>query len=132
MMVNALPLEIKPVKNHNIMLLLQLVLAPVNMVRGWGAGIGFSIAIGAGAGQTGQGEFAIAIGNQAGTLNQHSGTIILCGTGTGGLGLNSTQTNSFYVAPVRASSSSLDPWTGVLHIISQAAKFIPIQPKHLL
>ena len=57
-----------------------------------------AIAIGTNAGQTNQGAQAIAIGFGAGESNQDKDTIILNASGGP---LNSTQPNSFFVAPVR-------------------------------
>ena len=71
----------------------------------------FSIAIGPGAGENNQGPSAIAIGNNAGQTGQHSGTIIL--NAYSSESLNSTQVDSFYVRPVRGTSSTDDG--AVLH-----------------
>jgi hypothetical protein len=56
------------------------------------------IAIGNGAGNASQGANTIAIGQFAGITNQHTSSIILNATGSQ---LNSANTSSFYVKPVR-------------------------------
>ena len=68
----------------------------------------YSIAIGKQAGYTGQGINSIAIGPGAGVTNQHDNTIILYANASlGGVSpsLNSKQSGSFYVAPIRSSAS---------------------------
>ena len=77
----------------------------------------YSVAIGYQAGCTGQGEYAVAIGNKAGALNQHNNTIIISGSQSE---VNSTQTNSFYVAPVRVLTQNIDQSDGGLqyHVAS--------------
>jgi hypothetical protein len=57
-----------------------------------------AVAIGRRAGATSQGTGAIAIGYQAGYTSQAANTIIINATGAS---LDSTQANSFYIAPVR-------------------------------
>ena len=57
-----------------------------------------SVAIGYIAGGSNQGTNAIAIGNSAGANNQSNNTIVL--DATGGM-VNTTTSNSFYVAPIR-------------------------------
>jgi len=57
----------------------------------------YATAIGFQAGEVGQGQYATAIGYQAGKTSQHNNTIILSGLTSE---LNSTQSNSFYVAPI--------------------------------
>ena len=62
-----------------------------------------SIAIGTGAGGVNQGNYAIAIGNYAGTSNQHTNSIILNARSSV---LNTSSSNSFYVAPIRNASGT--------------------------
>ena len=59
-----------------------------------------AIAIGYAAGGLSQGNYAVAIGYDAGSSNQPANTIILNASGSGVNGVAS-QTNSFYVAPIR-------------------------------
>jgi hypothetical protein len=63
-----------------------------------------AIAIGYQAGATSQGNYAIAIGANAGYSNQPANTIILNATSSNLNGVSS-QTSSFYVAPVRTDNS---------------------------
>jgi hypothetical protein len=78
---------------------------------GHGAGLNSqnacAIAIGMDAGQSGQGLSSIAIGAGAGASGQHPNTIILSARATTGStpALNSQQSDSFYVAPIRSSTS---------------------------
>jgi hypothetical protein len=67
----------------------------------------YTVAIGSGAGTTGQGDYSIAIGRAAGsggTNHQAANTIILNASGGEFDGINS-QTNSFYVTPIRNDTS---------------------------
>lgn len=73
-----------------------------NQAGRFNQGVG-CVAIGDRAGDSGQGERAIAIGTEAGFLNQHTKTIILNATGSA---LNTTNTDSFYVAPIRSATNS--------------------------
>ena len=61
----------------------------------------YSVAIGYQAGKVLQGDNSIAIGNRAGETNQHNSTIILNGTS---IPLDSTQTGSLYVKPIRGET----------------------------
>ena len=66
----------------------------------------FAVAIGTNAGMNGQGVNSVAIGSGAGVGGQHDNTIILYANASfGGVAppLNSKQSGSFYVAPIRAS-----------------------------
>ena len=64
----------------------------------------YAVAIGSGAGETIQGANAIAIGYGAGNSQQPANTIILNATGSNINGVAS-QTNSFYVAPIRTDAT---------------------------
>ncbi|HEY9705358.1 MAG TPA: hypothetical protein V6C58_23165 [Allocoleopsis sp.] len=66
-----------------------------------------SIAIGSASGQSSQGSNAVAIGYLAGNANQHANTLILNASGDY---LNSGQTGSCYLAPVR--NATLDTVNG--------------------
>jgi hypothetical protein len=57
-----------------------------------------SVAIGSYSGRYDQGDYAIAIGAYSGTSNQNHNSIILNATGSH---LNSTVSNSLYIAPIR-------------------------------
>ena len=57
-----------------------------------------AVAIGNRAGASTQGINSIAIGAGAGTLSQHGNTIVISATG---VDLNTLQTNSCYIAPIR-------------------------------
>ena len=83
--------------------------------------VGDKVRIGSGAGETAQGNFAIAIGKNAGNENQHQSTIILNASGTA---LNSQATNRFYVKPVRRVglvTSNVLAYTGTNEIIEQTS-----------
>jgi hypothetical protein len=64
-----------------------------------------AVALGYNAGLTSQGQSAVAIGYLAGYTNQAANTIILNASGVAVNGV-STQTNSFYVAPIRNSGAT--------------------------
>jgi hypothetical protein len=97
-----------------------------NSAQGVGA-----IAIGTNAGKTTQGTNSIAIGAFAGETNQHSGTIIINATGSP---LNSTSTNSLYIAPIRLdTTSSNNPLIynpATFEVICSAKTFIIDHPIH--
>ena len=57
-----------------------------------------AVAIGSNAGEFNQGRFAVALGAGAGINNQSSGTVVINATG---VTLDTQQTNSLYVAPIR-------------------------------
>lgn len=63
----------------------------------------YSVAIGSGAGNVGQGNHCIAIGRLAGQTNQHNSTIII--NGQNNTALNSAQTGSLYIAPIRSGGT---------------------------
>jgi hypothetical protein len=65
-----------------------------------------AVAIGREAGVNNQGVASVAIGFAAGYNNQHNNTTVLNATGSI---LNTTQTNSFYVAPIRTLASPPTP-----------------------
>ena len=63
-----------------------------------------AVAIGEWAGYLNQGANSVAIGEQAGFTNQPANTIIINATGSPVYGVGS-QTNSFYVAPIRTTAN---------------------------
>jgi hypothetical protein len=73
-----------------------------NDVQGTGA-----VSIGRQAGQTSQGAYSIAIGKLAGQTSQAANTIILNSTNSALNGVAS-QTNSFYVSPIRSATATSD------------------------
>jgi hypothetical protein len=73
-----------------------------NLNQGVGA-----VAVGINAGSSGQGVRAIAIGQGAGETNQPANTIILNASGSTVNGVAS-QTNSFYVSPIRSATATSD------------------------
>lgn len=66
-----------------------------------------AVAIGISSGYTSQGTNAVAIGCNAGVTNQPANTIILNATGVAINGVAS-QTDSFYVAPIRSTTATPD------------------------
>jgi hypothetical protein len=82
---------------------------PISIALGTNAGSTsqglYSIAFGHNAGQTNQGAYSVAIGNSAGQTNQSTGTIILNATPNILNGVAGQQ-SSFYVDPVRSSTST--------------------------
>ena len=68
----------------------------------WQVETNSTVHLGTNAGLTGQGPYAVAIGNLAGDVNQHQKTIILNASGTS---FTSQGENRFYVNPVRAVTS---------------------------
>lgn len=64
---------------------------------------GTKVHIGANAGQLNQGNYSIAIGNQAGKENQPSNSIVLNADSTP---LNGTQPNSLFINPIRNDTST--------------------------
>jgi hypothetical protein len=63
----------------------------------------YCVAVGQRAGYSNQGSHCIAIGSSAGETSQHANTIILNAKGTA---LNSTQTNSLYINPIRNTTTT--------------------------
>jgi hypothetical protein len=62
-----------------------------------------SVAVGWGAGKTGQGAYAVAVGPRSGITSQHAGTICL---NAANADLNTTQTNSLYINPIRNTTTT--------------------------
>jgi hypothetical protein len=62
-----------------------------------------SVAVGWGAGKTAQGAYAVAVGPRSGTTSQHAGTICL---NAANADLNTTQTNSLYINPIRNTTTT--------------------------
>ena len=70
-----------------------------------------AIAVGNGAAYTNQGQYAIAIGCNAGYSYQPDNSIVLSATGSA---LNVTNSNAFYVKPIR-QLSDLTGFTGLYY-----------------
>ena len=66
-----------------------------------------AVAVGKNAGSDSQGANAVAVGNSAGRANQPANTIILNASGSTVNGVAS-QTNSFYVSPIRSATATSD------------------------
>jgi hypothetical protein len=66
-----------------------------------------AVAVGKNAGSDSQGTNAVAVGNSAGRANQPANTIILNASGSTVNGVAS-QTNSFYVSPIRSATATSD------------------------
>jgi hypothetical protein len=85
-----------------------------------------AIAIGTDAGTNNQGNYSIALGDHAGYNNQSANTIILNATGTTLNGVVS-QTNSFYVAPVRGVTST-GSWSNPTHQLPSGFYMVAYNP----